>query len=115
MPPKIVNGKLVMKNLLFISVYPFPLDMGSKQHAYFFLKALVAQFNVYCIFFIAPTRQVPSNAKTDILGLGVKDHAFCNFEVSPTRNKYKKMVNDLVTFPNCVHEKRNPCYRFTYS
>jgi len=36
-----------MKNLLFISTYPFPLDMGSKQHAYFFLKALFTNASVF--------------------------------------------------------------------
>ena len=89
-----------MKNLLFISTYPFPLDMGSKQHAYYFIKSLVDTFNVYCIFFVPPNTAVPLGPTSNILGLGVKDYSICTYKELVASHGIKKWVKQAFAFPN---------------
>jgi len=89
-----------MNNLLFISSYPFPLDMGSKQHAYYFLKALTQQFNVYCVFFLPPHTVPPTNKGTDSKDLNIKDCDFCFFDNPSNNNKYVQLINKSKAFPN---------------
>jgi glycosyltransferase involved in cell wall biosynthesis len=89
-----------MKNLLFISVYPFPLDMGSKQHAYFFIKALCEHFNVYCLFFIPPGFPIPMQDELDAIDLDIKGLRLCFFN-TPNKNKnYLEYLRNIVNFPN---------------
>lgn len=89
-----------MKNLLFISTYPFPLDMGSKQHAYNFLKALTGIVNVYCLFFIQPHKEIPVNPDTDLMELGIKAFKFCHFQKFKNKNGLSLFFKGILAFPN---------------
>lgn len=88
-----------MKNLLFISTYPFPLNMGSSQHAYFFLKALSCHFNIYCVFFIPPYKIPPADAGKDLSNLNIKDYQLCYFNSPSTQNKYARLIRRISSFP----------------
>jgi glycosyltransferase involved in cell wall biosynthesis len=89
----------MMNNLLFISICPFPMDMGSKQHAYYYLKALCSFCNVYCIFFIAPNQEVPINMQSDIMSLGVKAYQVCYFKNLSVNNGYGRFLREVISFP----------------
>lgn len=89
-----------MKNLLFISTYPFPIDMGSKQHAFYFLKALSNIYNVYCIFFIPPKNETPSNVEADLNGIGVKAYEICHFKKPSNEIGYGRFLKNIIAFPN---------------
>ena len=89
-----------MKNLLFISTYPFPLNMGSYQHAYFFLKALSRYFNIFCVFFIPPHKIPPADAGKDLLDLKIKDYHLCYFNSPSTQNKYARLIHGIISFPS---------------
>lgn len=90
-----------MKNLLFVSTCPLPMDRGSNLHAFYFLKALTPCFKVYCIFFIEPHRELPSVHDMDALNLDIKDYDFCFFHRSKNNNKYSLFVRRIATFPGC--------------
>jgi glycosyltransferase involved in cell wall biosynthesis len=89
-----------MKNILFISMYPFPVDMGSKQHAYYFLKSLAGKYNVYCIFFIPPHKAPPGDVAAHLTGLGVKAYDICQFEPPSNNRRYLKLLKSWIAFPN---------------
>lgn len=89
-----------MKNLLFISSCPFPLDKGSNQHAFFFLKALVAHFNVYCVFFLQPGHNFPDDIKGPLGALGVKDYDICRFSFSRKRGRLSAALRRIVAYPS---------------
>lgn len=74
--------------------------MGSKQHAYFFLKALAGIHNVYCIFFIPPHREAPVNPEADLMGLGIKAYKFCHFAKSKNCNRYQHFLRGVFAFPS---------------
>lgn len=99
-----------MKNLLFISMYPFPPNIGSKQHAYYFLKSLTGQFNVYCIFFTPPHQQPPENPDADLDGMDVKGYEICRFAPAADKgNPIFTFFNKMVAFPNhFIHLATNP-------
>ena len=88
------------KKLLFIAVYPFPLNMGSKQHAYYFLKALSRLCEVYCIFFIPPGMPAPSQEELNAIDLDLKGIKLCFFKTSKIRHNQLQYIINLVSFPN---------------
>lgn len=88
-----------MKNLLFISSYPLPLYKGSNQHAYFFLKSLVNNFNVYCIFFVQPENEAVFEDNIDSNTLGIKKYEICYFKENPRKNKYYERIRKNIEFP----------------
>ncbi len=88
-----------MKNLLFISSLPFPLNKGSNQHAYLFLKALAGKFNVYCIFFIQPeTVHYQLNMKP-LMDMAIKDYKICYFQSHVPQNPFFERLRILCNFP----------------
>ncbi len=87
------------KNLLFISAYPFPLDMGSKQHAYFMMKALATYFNLICVFFLSENSSRYFNLESDLLKIGVKDFKLLNFNAKEKYGIFKR-INEILSFPN---------------
>ena len=89
-----------MKKILFISSYPFPLDKGSNQHAFFFIKALSANFNVYCLFFAQPGHALPEDIDEPLDELGIKAHTLCHFSTSPQRGRLLAALHRLIAFPN---------------
>lgn len=89
-----------MKNLLFISSYPFPLDKGSSQHAYYFLKALGADFNIYCIFFVQPDRAQPGIPDTVLAVLNIKDYRICHFSPAKKRGRLGATLRRIGAFPS---------------
>jgi glycosyltransferase involved in cell wall biosynthesis len=88
-----------MKNLLFVSIYPFPVDMGSKQHAYYFLKAFSGLYNVYCVFFIPPHRESPLDADSDLAGLNIKAYQLCHFNKPVKMGVYTQHFRNIIEFP----------------
>ena len=76
-----------MKNILFISSYPFPLDKGSNQHAFFFIKALSAKFNVYCLFFAQPRHALPDDLDAPLDVLGIQAYTLCTFSNALNRGR----------------------------
>jgi glycosyltransferase involved in cell wall biosynthesis len=94
------NHTVQMKNLLFISTYPFPLDMGSKQHAYYFIKALSGIYNVYCIFFIPPHVEKPQNPEADLASLDIKAYCLCHFSKPKRVNPYRRFIGSVAAFPS---------------
>ena len=88
-----------MKNILFISSYPFPLDKGSNQHAFFFIKALSARFNVYCLFFAQPGHALPEDIDKPLAALGIKDYGMCHFSNSRKRGRLSSVVHRVMAFP----------------
>jgi glycosyltransferase involved in cell wall biosynthesis len=89
-----------MKNLLFISIYPFPLDMGSRQHAYFFIKALSEHFNVYCLFFIPSGTHPPAQDELDAIDLNIKGIELCYFNTPSINHRYLEYFKRIYDFPN---------------
>lgn len=88
-----------MKNLLFISSYPFPLDKGSNQHAYYFLKALCARFKVTCIFFTQPGHDLPDDIDKPLAALDIYQYDICRFSLSPKRGRVVATLRRLGAFP----------------
>jgi len=96
-----------MKNLLFISSYPLPLYKGSNQHAYFFLKSLTLNFNVFCIFFIQPENENIFKNYLNPQELEIKKYEICFFKdfngISKDSkiliNKYYKKIRKIFLFP----------------
>ena len=96
-----------MKNLLFISSYPFPLYKGSNQHAHFFVKALSSMFNVYCIFFVQPENRKNFQDVVNKNEVGIKEYAVCYFKPAPKgvlskkydNNKYLLKLRQIFQFP----------------
>jgi glycosyltransferase involved in cell wall biosynthesis len=88
-----------MKNLLFISSYPLPLGKGSNQHAYFFLKALTLRFNVYCVFFLQPAEEEPSDNLQELVDLGIKNFEFCQYKDYISHSKYVDVLKEIFSFP----------------
>lgn len=88
-----------MKNILFISSYPFPLNKGSNQHAYFFIKALALHHNVYCIFFVQPENISIGHGNRDSYDLPVKRFDICHFSDRPERNIFYSKIRNIVSFP----------------
>jgi glycosyltransferase involved in cell wall biosynthesis len=80
-----------MKNLLFISSYPLPLYKGSNQHAYFFLKSLTSNFNVFCIFFIQPENKKNFTNNLNLSDLKIKNYEICFFKDPKRISKYSKI------------------------
>jgi glycosyltransferase involved in cell wall biosynthesis len=98
-----------MKNLLFISSYPFPLDMGSNQHAYFFIKALSHYFNIYCVFFLAPNKLPFSDTDENLSELNIKDYRLCYFRTPSRSKKIAYLLKRIIAFPNYyMHLAKNP-------
>ena len=98
-----------MKNLLFISSYPFPLDMGSNQHAYFFIKALSHHFNIYCVFFIAPNKLPFLDTDQKLSDLNIKDYRLCYFRTPSRHKKIAYLFKRIISFPNYyMHLAKNP-------
>jgi glycosyltransferase involved in cell wall biosynthesis len=89
-----------MRNLLFVSTCPLPVDRGSNLHAYYFLKALALNFNVYCIFFIEPHRELPSAQDLNAFNIDIKDYDFCFFRRPPEHSKYALIISKFATFPS---------------
>lgn len=88
-----------MKNLLFISSYPFPLNKGSNQHAYFLMKALTIHYNVYCIFFVQPGSTTDILDKRKLIELGIQKYKICYFKPDKRRNKYIDRLSGIADFP----------------
>jgi glycosyltransferase involved in cell wall biosynthesis len=88
-----------MKNILFISSYPFPLDKGSNQHAYFFIKALSAKFNVYCLFFAQPGHALPDDLDAPLEALGIQAYTLCNFSNALRRGRVASALHRIMSFP----------------
>jgi glycosyltransferase involved in cell wall biosynthesis len=96
-----------MKNLLFISSYPFPLYKGSNQHAFFFIKSLTSIFNVYCIFFIQPENRKEFQDNLRAGDLDIKDYAISFFKEEQdsilfakiSKNKYYVKIRRIFHFP----------------
>ncbi len=88
-----------MKNILFISTYPFPIDMGSKQHAYFMLKALSLHFNVYCIFFLQPWQTLSSGSVEIPSDLKSNSYEMCYLNEHYTTDKLHNFLKKILSFP----------------
>ncbi len=88
-----------MKNLLFVSVYPFPQDMGSKQHALYFLKALNMRFNVHCLFFMPPDTATPLASELTANGLDPGKTSFSFFQAIAKKNKYAQFCDKILAYP----------------
>jgi glycosyltransferase involved in cell wall biosynthesis len=88
-----------MKNILFISSYPFPLDKGSNQHAFFFIKALSARYNVYCLFFAKPGHSLPKDLDTPLTELGIKAYELCSFSKSRKNSRIASVLHRILAFP----------------
>ena len=88
-----------MKNFLFISPYPFPIDKGSIQHAHYFLKALVLHFNVYCVFFVQPSKEFPDHHKNELSGLEIKDYKIFKIGHPAEVGRLKSKIRALSDFP----------------
>ncbi len=90
-----------MRNILFVSTYPFPLDKGAFQHAYLYLKTLAAYFNVYGIFFLPVNAPEPSRDEADHLmhELRVKAYEFCRYRDDIHRNRFIYAMQQLAAFP----------------
>ena len=88
-----------MKNLLFISSYPFPLDKGSNQHAFYFLKVLTEHFNVYCVFFIQPDREIPTNLQNSLSNLDIKHYELCFFYHPLKVGRVRSALRAIAAFP----------------
>jgi glycosyltransferase involved in cell wall biosynthesis len=90
---------MAVKNLLFISSYPFPLDKGSNQHAFYFLKALTRLFNVYCVFFVQPERKILTNPQDALHELDIKHYDLCFFHHPRKEGKIKSALRAITAFP----------------
>jgi glycosyltransferase involved in cell wall biosynthesis len=88
-----------MKNLLFISSYPFPLDKGSNQHAFYFLKVLTKLFKVYCVFFVQPGLNISENSAISLSSLDIKNYDLCFFQQHPKEGRIKSTLRALAAFP----------------
>ena len=88
-----------MKKLLFISTYPFPLDMGCNQHAYYFLKVLSRYFKVYCVFFIPPHKIHYPHVKRELMGLNIKEFKICYFKKPLEKKRYSRLIRRISSFP----------------
>lgn len=88
-----------MKNILFISSYPFPLNKGSNQHAYFFIKALSLHYNVYCIFFVQPENVNVAHSNLGSHDLPVKRFDVCHFREKPERKIFFPRIRNIFVFP----------------
>ena len=89
-----------MKNLLFISSYPLPLNKGSNQHAYFFIKTLACKLNVYCIFFVQSENIDDFEDNIDTQTLGIKNYEICYFKKNSRKNKYYNRIRKIIEFPS---------------
>ena len=89
-----------MKNLLFISSYPIPLDKGSNQHAFFFLKSLADYFNVYCLFFVQPEHELSNNSVSLLENLKIQKFEICYFLPGKKRGKIVSVLSRIFAFPN---------------
>lgn len=88
-----------MKNLLFISSYPLPLDKGSNQHAFYFLKALTTLFNVYCVFFVPPRQEIPKDLPISLSNLDIKHYDLCFFHHPSKVGIIRSTLRAVVAFP----------------
>jgi glycosyltransferase involved in cell wall biosynthesis len=74
--------------------------MGSKQHAYYFIKALSEIHNVYCIFFIPPHVEKPEDPEADLLALDIKAYRLCYFNKQKSVNSYRRFISGVTAFPS---------------
>jgi hypothetical protein len=88
-----------MKNLLFISPYPFPIDKGLNQHAFYFMKALTMLFNVYCVFFVPPGREIPTNLPNSLSQLDIKHYDLCFLHHPSKMGWVKSALRAISAFP----------------
>lgn len=88
-----------MKNVLFISSYPFPLNKGSNQHAYFFIKALSLHYNVYCVFFVQPENINGDYGKLYSYDLPVKRFDICDFNDNSGKGIFYYRMQNIFAFP----------------
>lgn len=97
----------LVKNILFVSSYPFPLDKGAFQHAYVYLKTLAAHFNVYGVFFLpADTPQPSRDEARRFLGeMGIRRYEFCRYADGGCRKRFLGAIEELTAFPYLYMKK----------
>ena len=89
-------------NILFISSYPLPLEKGSNQHAFFYLKALAKEHHVHCLFFKQEPRLSDAEASqhTSLFSkIGLEDVHVIDCVSVKIINKIKKRIKSNISFP----------------
>ncbi|MCP5179932.1 MAG: glycosyltransferase family 4 protein [Pseudomonadales bacterium] len=88
-----------MKRVLFVSSYPFPMNMGSRQHAYYMIRALAEQHEVHCLFFLPSDGHLPEDALSQLGPLGVVSVSFLHFREARKRGRFAGVVRSLFSYP----------------